>query len=97
MKNVIRIVGALASTDNFGLDKFLNDKDPGALLTVQENYAEFKKRFSELWAEVMRWKFTPSVHKEVVILLPDRIMIHLTKPLHMSHFLLESFKMGMKS
>lgn len=97
MKNTLRVVGCLVSKENFSLDKFLNEKDPGADATLEDNYAEFKKRFSELWTEVMKWKMTPSVHKEVVILIPDRIMIHLTKPLHMSHFLLESFKMGIKN
>jgi hypothetical protein len=94
MKNILRVIGSIASADNFGLDLFADPDDPSGANSVEDNYLEFKRRFSELWTEVMKWKMTPSVYKQVVILLPDRIMTHLNKPLLMSHFLMESFKIG---
>lgn len=102
MKDILTLVGSICSKGNFGSDRFykktskkqLEEQETEDEEKAQENYLEFKKHFSELWAEVMKWRMTPSVHRKVVILLPEKVMTHLTKPLHMSDFLLESFKLG---
>jgi len=96
MKNILRVVGVIAAPENFAEeDVFFNMDHEDASKSRDENYIEFKKRFSDLWREVMKWKMTPSVHKQVVVLLSDRVMMHLNKPLQVSHFLIGSFAMGM--
>ncbi|CAL8088690.1 unnamed protein product [Orchesella dallaii] len=93
MKDILALIGIICAKGNFEEDKFYK-KNNQQLDALEENYTEFKKHFSELWAEVMKWKMTPSIYRNVVILLPEKVMSHLTKPLHMSDFLLESFKLG---
>lgn len=103
MKDILTLIGTVCSKGNFEaltffkkankqLHQELDEDDQEA--KIQENYLEFKKHFSEVWSEVMKWKMTPSVHRKVIILLPEKVMLHLSKPLHMSDFLLESFKLG---
>lgn len=105
MKFILTLIGAISSKGNFGTDKFYNKEkkreaeeldEETTEEQAQQNYLVFKKIFSELWSEVMKWKMTSSVHRNVVILLPEKVMTHLSKPLHMSDFLLESFKIGKK-
>lgn len=97
MKDVLTLIGIISSKGNFEANKFYrkSNKHPASdEIPTEESYTEFKKYFTELWGEIMKWKMTPSIHRSVVILLPEKVMMHLTKPLHMSDFLLESFKLG---
>lgn len=103
MKDILTLIGTISLKSNFGTDRFFQKESANnqteltedeEMEKAQENYIEFKKCFSELWGEVMKWKMSSSVHRKVVILLPEKVMTHLNKPLHMSDFLLESFKLG---
>jgi len=99
MKNILQIVKTVASEKNFGVDCFLYPESEYSKLAAargpEENYKDFKKYFSSLWTKVMKWNMTRSIYKAVVTILPDKIMPHLQKPLHMSDFLMEAFKLGL--
>ena len=55
----------------------------------------FKNKFSKVWKSIMRWdSMTPGVVRMIVSMLPDDILEHLERPVLMSDFLLESFKIS---
>ena len=55
----------------------------------------FKNKFSKVWKSIMRWaSMTPALVRMIVSMLPDHIMEHFERPVLMSDFLLEIFKIS---
>jgi len=58
------------------------------------NYSQAKKFFSTIWTQVLRYPLTASLYKRVLVLLPEKVMPHLEKPLLLTDFLMESYAVG---
>nr|CAG4649283.1 EOG090X04ZD [Scapholeberis mucronata]SVE93582.1 EOG090X04ZD [Scapholeberis mucronata] len=58
------------------------------------NYGQAKKYFSSIWQQLLKHPLTPSLYKRVLVLLPDKVLPHLEKPLLLTDFLMESYRIG---
>jgi len=58
------------------------------------NYSQAKRFFSTIWTQVLKYPLTPSLYKRVLVLLPEKVMPHLEKPLLLTDFLMESYAVG---
>nr|SVE75088.1 EOG090X04ZD [Daphnia dolichocephala] len=58
------------------------------------NYGQAKKYFSIIWQQLLRHPLTPSLYKRVLVVLPDKVLPHLEKPLLLTDFLMESYRIG---
>lgn len=58
------------------------------------NYGQAKKYFSTIWQQLLRHPLTPSLYKRVLVILPDKVLPHLEKPLLLTDFLMESYRIG---
>ena len=101
MMNTLMLVDIIVLESNFVEDSDEEDeelcKDVNSAVSkasLKPNYAEFKRHFTQLWSEVMKWEKTRAIHKRVLSLLPEKVIQHLTKPLHMSDYFLSAFDFG---
>ncbi|XP_012231731.1 nucleolar complex protein 4 homolog B [Linepithema humile] len=49
-----------------------------------------KRALNKVWACVMHWELTPQLHKQLLIVLLERVMSHLEKPVLLTDFLMDS-------
>lgn len=49
-----------------------------------------KRALNKVWACVMHWELTPQLHKQLLIVLLERVMSHLEKPISLTDFLMDS-------
>lgn len=54
------------------------------------DYAGVKRALNKVWACIMHWEMTPQLHKQLLIVLLERVMPHLEKPVLMTDFLMDS-------
>ncbi|XP_031778710.1 nucleolar complex protein 4 homolog B [Nasonia vitripennis] len=54
------------------------------------DYASAKKALNKVWSCIMHWELTPQIHKQLLIVLLERVMPHLEKPVLMTDFLMDS-------
>ncbi|KAJ8679896.1 hypothetical protein QAD02_015683 [Eretmocerus hayati] len=54
------------------------------------DYASAKKALNKVWSCIMHWELTPQLHKQLLIVLLERVMSHLEKPVLMTDFLMDS-------
>jgi len=95
LKNALLVTETLLDSINTEKVPVFNNADSQlAKQDPETNYSEFKKQFSQLWFEIMKWDKPKSVHKKILVLLPEKVLKHLTKPLHMSDYLLSAFDLG---
>ncbi|CAH1178914.1 unnamed protein product [Phaedon cochleariae] len=64
----------------------------GAFFTFDENI--IKKFLNKIWHCVMHWEHTPDTHKQVLIVLLEKVLCHLEKPLLLTDFLMDSLDVG---
>jgi U3 small nucleolar RNA-associated protein 19 len=88
MKNVLKLIRVILKAE------IAANVPAEATESVETNAKNFKRRFSKLWNFVMKWGMTPGVVRMIVTMLPDQVMQHLERPILMSDFLLESFKIS---
>lgn len=60
----------------------------------QFDYAVTKKCINKAWNCVMLWEMKESIHKQVLIVLLERILPHLDKPVLLTDFLMDSMDLG---
>lgn len=53
-----------------------------------------KMSFSALWQNLLKYPLTPGLYKRVLILLPEKVIPHLDKPLLLTDFLINSYEIG---
>nr|CAG4647002.1 EOG090X04ZD [Megafenestra aurita]SVE92354.1 EOG090X04ZD [Megafenestra aurita] len=58
------------------------------------NYSQAKTYFSAIWQQLLKHPLTPGLYKRVLVLLPDKVLPHLEKPLLLTDFLMESYRIG---
>ncbi|XP_017764885.1 PREDICTED: nucleolar complex protein 4 homolog B isoform X3 [Eufriesea mexicana] len=49
-----------------------------------------RRALNKVWACVMHWELTPQLHKQLLIVLLERVMPHLEKPVLLTDFLMDS-------
>ncbi|CAD1469946.1 unnamed protein product [Heterotrigona itama] len=49
-----------------------------------------RRALNKVWACVMHWELTPELHKQLLIVLLERVMPHLEKPVLLTDFLMDS-------
>lgn len=52
------------------------------------------KWISKTWWFIMQWEHTPSTHKQLMVLLLERILPHIKKPLYLADYLIGTLDMG---
>ncbi|XP_015179196.1 PREDICTED: nucleolar complex protein 4 homolog B [Polistes dominula] len=62
----------------------------GAANNFTWDQASVRRSLNKVWACVMHWELTPQLHKQLLIVLLERIMPHLEKPLLLTDFLMDS-------
>nr|CAG4650111.1 EOG090X04ZD [Sida crystallina] len=58
------------------------------------NYGQAKKFFSQVWTYVLKSPLNASLYKRVLVILPDKVLPHLEKPLLLTDFLMTSYAIG---
>lgn len=58
------------------------------------DYQTARKCLNKTWACVSLWKHTEETHKQLLIILLEKILVHLDKPILLTDFLMESLDMG---
>lgn len=49
-----------------------------------------RRALNKVWACVMHWELTPQLHKQLLLVLLERVMSHLEKPVLLCDFLMDS-------
>lgn len=49
-----------------------------------------RRALNKVWACVMHWELTPQLHKQLLVVLLERVMPHLEKPVLLTDFLMDS-------
>lgn len=58
------------------------------------NYQDMRKSINKTWSCIQLWKHTPESHKQLLIILLEKILVHLDKPILLTDFLMESLDIG---
>ncbi|CAH0563564.1 unnamed protein product [Brassicogethes aeneus] len=66
--------------------------DAGAFFNFDE--AVIKKSLNKIWHCVMLWEHTPQTHKQLLIILLEKALPHLEKPLLLTDFFMDSLDVG---
>ncbi|XP_060521989.1 nucleolar complex protein 4 homolog A [Cylas formicarius] len=53
-----------------------------------------KKCLNKMWHCLMHWDHTPETHKQLLIVLLEKVLVHLDKPLLLTDFLMDSLDVG---
>lgn len=67
-------------------------EDDGQLFMIDT--ISVKRSINKVWSCVMHWEHTPATHKQLLIVLLERILPHLDKPLTLTDFLMDSLDAG---
>lgn len=60
----------------------------------QLDYPYVRKQINKTWSCVMNWKHDETTHRQLLILLLERVLPHLDKPVLLTDFLMESLDVG---
>lgn len=58
------------------------------------DYPTARKCLNKTWSCVSLWKHTEETHKQLLIILLEKMLVHLDKPILLTDFLMESLDMG---
>ena len=58
------------------------------------NHNQAKKFFSQVWTFVLKKSLNVGLYKRVLIMLPEKVLPHLEKPLLLTDFLMTSYSIG---
>lgn len=56
--------------------------------------SQVKRNLNKIWNCIMLWEHTTATHKQLLIVLLERVLPHLEKPLLMTDFLMDSLDVG---
>lgn len=93
--NYLDLIDAIPMTKDIQENKKLLCA-PGDDVKVSEtfDYAHTRKSINKVWNCVMLWEMKDPIHKKVLIVLLERILPHLEKPIHLTDFLMDSLDFG---
>ncbi|XP_035899967.1 nucleolar complex protein 4 homolog A [Anopheles stephensi] len=58
------------------------------------DYAAIRKQINRTWGFVMNWEHSEAVHEQLLILLLEKVFVHLDKPVLLTDFLMDSLDVG---
>ncbi|XP_055389054.1 nucleolar complex protein 4 homolog A [Condylostylus longicornis] len=58
------------------------------------DYVISRKCINKAWQCVMQWEIKPATHKQILIVLLERVLPHLDKPVLLTDFLMDSLDLG---
>ncbi|XP_053680057.1 nucleolar complex protein 4 homolog A [Anopheles nili] len=80
---------------SFGKDKMKEtDNVLCAPLVDGFDYAHVRKQINRTWGFVMNWQNIEPVHEQLLILLLEKVFVHLDKPVLLTDFLMDSLDVG---
>ncbi|XP_021922554.1 nucleolar complex protein 4 homolog A isoform X2 [Zootermopsis nevadensis] len=59
-----------------------------------QNTDHLHKWLNRVWSAVIRWEHSPATHQQLLVVLLERILPHLDKPLLLTDYLMDSLDMG---
>jgi U3 small nucleolar RNA-associated protein 19 len=59
-----------------------------------QNTDHLRKWLNRVWSVVIRWEHSPQTHQQLLIVLLERILRYLDKPLLLTDYLMDSLDMG---
>lgn len=78
--------------DEYNPDGLFCYADDNHTFKFDEN--SVRRSLNKVWGCVMVWNHTAATHKQLLIVLLERILPHLDKPLLLTDFLMDSLDMG---
>ncbi|KAJ8926680.1 hypothetical protein NQ314_020929 [Rhamnusium bicolor] len=72
--------------------RILCGNENGSFFTYEETVTI--KCLNKIWHCVMLWEHTPQTHKQLLIVLLEKVLTHLEKPLLLTDFLMDSLDVG---
>ncbi|XP_050293525.1 nucleolar complex protein 4 homolog B [Anthonomus grandis grandis] len=72
--------------------KYLCSGESG--LPINFDVALTKKYLNRVWQCIMLWHHTPQVHRQLLIVLLEKVLVNLDKPLLLTDFLMDSLDVG---
>lgn len=58
------------------------------------SYIKAKKAVNAIWLEVITYPLTSSLYRRCLILIPEKVMQHLNKPLRLTGFFMDAYDLG---
>ncbi|XP_055644996.1 nucleolar complex protein 4 homolog A [Toxorhynchites rutilus septentrionalis] len=91
VQNFLSLIGAVS----FGKD-LIEDSTSGYLCIQMQHldYPYVRKQINKTWSCVMNWKHDEVTHRQLLILLLEKILPHLDKPMLLTDFLMDSLDVG---
>lgn len=79
----------------FGKDK-MKERDSELCVKLGDSfdYAYVRKQINRTWGFVMNWEHSEMVHEQLLILLLEKVFVHLDKPVLLTDFLMDSLDVG---
>lgn len=84
------------------IDSLVIKEEDEKTLCIEDNvfkydYNSAKKNLNKVWATIMvndQWKHNEATHRQLLIILLEKVLEHLDKPLLLTDFLMESLDVG---
>ncbi|XP_062563766.1 nucleolar complex protein 4 homolog B [Armigeres subalbatus] len=89
IQNFLGLLGAIC----FGKEAV--EESPSFLcIQMQMDYPYIRKHMNKTWSCVMNWKHDEISHRQMLILLLEKVLSHLDKPVLLTDFLMDSLDVG---
>lgn len=89
IQNFLGLLGAIC----FGKEAV--EESPSFLcIQMQLDYPYIRKHINKTWSCVMNWKHDETSHRQMLILLLEKVLSHLDKPVLLTDFLMDSLDVG---
>lgn len=62
--------------------------------TFDFDYPAARKNLNKVWACIMQWTLSDKIHKQLLVVLLEKVLTHLDKPILLTDFLMDSLDVG---
>ncbi|KYN05000.1 PREDICTED: nucleolar complex protein 4 homolog B [Cyphomyrmex costatus] len=94
IKNLLELIDKMPLPKEEEVSKMSEHKEllcgPQQDATFTWDQFNVKRALNKVWACIMHWELTPQLHKQLLIVLLERVMPHLEKPILLTDFLMDS-------
>uniref|UniRef100_T1GMP5 CCAAT-binding factor domain-containing protein n=1 Tax=Megaselia scalaris TaxID=36166 RepID=T1GMP5_MEGSC len=93
--NYLDLIDAIPMTKDIQENrKLFCARQDGAKPHESFDYVHTRKSINKVWNCVMLWEMKEPIHKKVLIVLLERVLPHLEKPIQLTDFLMDSLDFG---
>ncbi|KAK7070479.1 Nucleolar complex protein 4 [Halocaridina rubra] len=95
--NITEIKDDMIICTKLFLDKSEGKADSEEARTLQASrlpYTKAKKATNTIWNEFITYPLTPDIYRRCLILIPDKVIHHLDKPLRLTGFFMDAYDLG---